>query len=192
MGDRAQAATALKKYAGKYKARYGEVRLLGMKQGISLEEIYTKVRFLDELSIRKFVSLEALEQNYRKSQSRRFQTQKTATIDSITVVNENPYLMVLGGPGAGKSTFIRRMGLEALKGKQGNIQHQCIPVLLELKRLNSDSIDITREISNELANFGFPETEQFALNLLEQGKLLILLDGLDEVPSTYGHLEKKN
>ena len=36
-------------------------------------------------------------------------------------------------------------------------------------------------VSEELSNFGFPSSEQFALNLLEQGKLLVLLDGLDEI-----------
>lgn len=183
LGDRAKVTTASKKYADRYTVRYGEVRLLGMKQGISLESIYTKVKFLDELSIRKFTSLTALEQAYRESQKRRFQTQQSLPEpESFTLINESPYLMVLGGPGAGKSTFLRRIGLEALKGEKGNLKHRCIPVMLELKRFNSTDIDLTRAISDELTNFGFPGTEEFTLNLLEQGKLLILLDGLDEVP----------
>jgi len=182
VGDRAKAAAALRQYADKYANRYGEVRFLGMRQGIPLEGIYTKVRFLDELSICSLTSLKALEQNYRKTQKQRFQAQKTAGLDSSTIVNENQFLMVLGKPGSGKSTFLRRTGLEALKGEKGSLRHRCIPVLLELKRFNTNEIDLTKAIADELSNFGFPETETFTLKLLEQGKLLLLMDGLDEVP----------
>lgn len=75
--------------------------------------------------------------------------------------------MILGGPGAGKSTFLRRIGLEALKGKEGIYKHQCIPVFLELKQFNSDEVDLVRAISNELQNFGFPSSENFAVKALE-------------------------
>ena len=62
VGDRAKAAAALRQYADKYANRYGEVRFLGMRQGIPLEGIYTKVRFLDELSIQQLTSLKTLVQ----------------------------------------------------------------------------------------------------------------------------------
>lgn len=169
-------------YANRYIARYGNVRILGMKQDASLESIYTKVRFLDGLSIRQFISLETLEQTYREGQKRRFQTKELAILDGFTVANQYQYLMVLGGPGAGKSTFLKRIGLEALKGEMSKYQHRCIPVYLELKRLNSDIIDLTKIIAEELQNFGFLSSQEFVINILKQGKLLILLDGLDEVP----------
>ncbi|MGL6338239.1 MAG: hypothetical protein ACRC80_03765 [Waterburya sp.] len=45
-----QAAEAAKIYAQKYQSRYGLLSLLGMPQGVSLESVYTPVRFLNELS----------------------------------------------------------------------------------------------------------------------------------------------
>jgi NACHT domain len=184
VGDRTKAASALKKYADRYTARYGSVRILGMKQDIPLESIYTRVCFLDGLSIRQFSSLEALEQTYRDGRKRRLQTRDPGTLDGFIVANENPYLMVLGGPGAGKSTFLRRIGLEALKGGKGYYKHHCIPVFLELKRFNATEVDIVQAITGELQNFGFPSSQEFTLKALEQGKLLIIFDGLDEVPKT--------
>jgi hypothetical protein len=77
------------------------------------------------------------------------------------------------------------VGLEALKGDEGSYQHECIPVLLELKRFNSDGVDLRQAITKEFENFGFPPSEAFASRVLEQGKLLILLDGLDEVPKVH-------
>jgi predicted NACHT family NTPase len=182
ISDRRQAAQALKRYAEKYLARYGTLKLLGMQKPIELEEIYTKVRFLDELSIRQFTSLEALERTYREGQKRRFQAQKS-TFDGFSVANENQYLMVLGSPGAGKSVYLRRIGVEALKADRGVYQHRCIPVMLELKRFNSDKVDFIQTIADEFTSFGFPSSPDFAVRALEQGKLLVLLDGLDEVPT---------
>jgi len=92
-------------------------------------------------------------------------------------------LMVLGSPGAGKSTFLRRMGLEALKGKKGQFKHACIPVLIELNTFNQGDVDIEHKIAEEFRICGFPAHQEFTAKALEQGKLLILLDGLDEVPT---------
>lgn len=91
--------------------------------------------------------------------------------------------MVLGQPGAGKSTFLRKTGLEALKGKKGGFKHNCIPVFIELKSFTSSQIEIEKIIVEEFKICGFPSSEQFIAKALEQGKLLILLDGLDEVPT---------
>jgi hypothetical protein len=91
--------------------------------------------------------------------------------------------MVLGQPGAGKSTFLRKIGLEALKGKKGGFKHDRIPVFIELKSFTSSQIDIEKLIVEEFSICGFPSSEQFIAKALEQGKLLILLDGLDEVPT---------
>ena len=91
--------------------------------------------------------------------------------------------MVLGAPGAGKSTFLRKIGLDALKGKAQGYEHNCIPVFLELKRFTESEIDIKQIIIQEFKTCGFPKAEQIATKALDQGKLLILLDGLDEVPT---------
>ena len=185
IGDKRKAAKALKDYADKYKSRYGLLKLLGMPKGVPLESVYTPVRFLNELSIRQFESITNLEEGYRKSQERRLQRGERRSQDGITVANEYQYLMVLGNPGAGKSTFLRRMGLEAFKGNTGGFQHNCIPVLLELKQFNTHPVDLIGAIASEFKHFGFPPSKEFATKLLEDGKLLVLLDGLDEVPKDF-------
>ena len=91
--------------------------------------------------------------------------------------------MVLGDPGIGKSTFLRKVGLEALKGKQGSYQHPLTPVLLELKNFKENEINIQVLIEEEFKICGFPNVEKNISNKLEKGELLILLDGLDEVPT---------
>lgn len=171
-----------RKYEKNYTERHGIIKVLGMRDSVLLESIYTRVQFLNQDSIVNFESLENLEKYYRESKNRRFQNQDCEKRPGIEVANEKQYLMVLGGPGAGKSTFLRKIGLEALKGKNREFQHNCIPVFIELKRFTSSDIDIKKCIIDEFETCDFPEPEQFTAKALEDGKLLILLDGLDEVP----------
>ncbi|MEL6441251.1 MAG: hypothetical protein AAFQ80_18605 [Cyanobacteria bacterium J06621_8] len=120
--DQQQATKAAEAYAKKYCDRYGKIRLLGMSQDMDLEDVYTAVKFLDSLSINnRFSSLNALEDDYRNQGNRRFQRGECQSVKGSKVANNHQYLYVLGNPGAGKSTFLRRVGLEALKGSQGNL-----------------------------------------------------------------------
>jgi len=173
---------ASKQYVNNYNQRHGILKVLGMREPVALESVYTGVRFLDEKDIRSLGSIADLEEDYRTAQKRKFQREHSWK-EGLRVAKETQYLMVLGGPGAGKSTFLRRMGLEALKLNKGEFQHHCIPVFIELKRFNSDKIDIKEVIAEELRICRFPSPNESTTKLLEQGKLLILLDGLDEVPS---------
>ena len=174
--------TASKQYVQNYAERHGILKVLGMREPVKLESVYTAVQFLDNDAIRSFESIEKLEQSYRQANIRKFQSQDKGKQEGIIVANDKQYLMVLGGPGAGKSTFLRKMGLEALKGKKGGFKHECIPVFIELKTLKSNDIDLEKIIAEEFRICGFPSTDKFTGRVLEEGKLLILLDGLDEVP----------
>ncbi|MFP4102531.1 NACHT domain-containing protein [Coleofasciculus sp.] len=174
---------ASRQYAQNYTERHGILKVLGMREPVSLESVYTTVQFLDDTAIRSFESVETLETVYREAKQRSFQPKECPKQPGITVANQKQYLMVLGSPGAGKSTFLRRMGLEALKGKKGKFKHACIPVLIELKTFNQGEIDIEHKIAEEFRICGFPAHQEFTVKALEQGKLLILLDGLDEVPT---------
>ena len=171
------------KYAQNYAERHGILKVLGMREPVNLESVYTAVQFLNDDAIRSFTSIEQLEEVYREKKSRKFDSQDCQKQAGIEVANEKQYLMVLGGPGAGKSTFLRKMGMEALKGEKGGFKHNCIPVFIELKRFASSDIDIEKFIIEEFRICGFPVPDQFTAKALERGKLLILLDGLDEVPS---------
>ncbi len=175
--------TASNQYAQKYIERHGILKVLGMREPVLLESVYTSVQFLDDWSIRSFESIETLEKVYRQGQQRSFQDKDCKKQEGLKVAHEKQYLMVLGSPGAGKSTFLRRMGLEALKGKKGKFKYACIPVFIELKTFKSGDINIENEIAEEFRICGFPSHDAFTAKALEQGKLLILLDGLDEVPT---------
>ena len=172
-------------YLTNYMKRHGSLQVLRMNRPIPLDSIYTRVKVLDRGAERIFEQPEELEKLYRKQGRlqgfRKHDEDEEGKRAGIELANKEQYLAVLGSPGAGKSTFLRKVGLEALKGKQGQYKHPCIPVFLELKRFDSEEVDILGVITNEFKICGFPNPKRFMEQALEKGKLLLLFDGLDEV-----------
>lgn len=128
--------------------------------------------------------MDALEELYRKTGKRNFRISQNEPQDGLTVANNEQYLMLLGGPGIGKSTFLRKLGLESLENR---LAHNLMPVFIELKYLKGEDISLLQAIAKKLEISGFPYSENLVESMLSEGKMLILLDGLDEVPS-----EQKN
>jgi len=171
----------LREYTQRYWDRHGMIKVLKMSKPMDLESIYVNVKCLGNL-VRDYYD-ENLENKYRESKQRRFNFRDDGKKDGLLLANQEQYLMVLGDPGIGKSTFLRKVGLEALKGNKDSYQHPLTPVLLELKNFKENEINIQALIEEEFKICGFPNVEKNISNKLEKGELLILLDGLDEVPT---------
>ena len=173
----------LREYAQRYWNRHGMIKVLKMSKPMNLESIYINVQCLDYFTRESYIDPENMEKSYRESKQRRFHNEEGEKKDGLVFANEKQYLMVFGGPGIGKSTFLRKVGLEALKGNQGSYQHNLTPILLELKKFKKTEINIQELIEEEFKICGFPNVEKNISDKLKKGELLILLDGLDEVPT---------
>ncbi len=196
---------ALKKamvdYVRRYIDRHGTLKVacVRMDYPVRLDEIYTAVQLLDRRAASQyFADEDALQTQYRKSGRRGFSVTSADKKPGLQVANEQQFLMVLGGPGVGKSTFLRKVGLEALRtlgrrdfaGKAPSnllvpqkifYEHPSIPVMLELRQFDKPDISIKAAIARELEICDFPHPEDLTELFLKHGKLLVLLDGLDEV-----------
>ncbi|MBF2089133.1 MAG: NACHT domain-containing protein [Synechococcales cyanobacterium K44_A2020_017] len=179
-----QVFKASQQYFHNYQKRHGTLKVtcVRMDTPMELEQLYTTVRLLNRSDLEYFESIDGLSSQYRKSGRRGFQYQDKNKQDGIAVANQEEYMMVLGGPGIGKSTLLRKVGLEAFKGQNGTFEHLCMPVFLPLQRFKSVDMTIEQRIVEELRTCGFPEPEAVTAAMLRKGRLLVLLDGLDEVP----------
>ena len=180
----AKITNACHQYDKNYRERHGQVKVfcVEMREPIPLDDVYVAIQFLDQHTLLRYRSPEEVEQTFQVTGDRYFVLSSGKRQDGIQVANEKQHLMLLGPPGVGKSTFLRKIGLEALKGKNGYFLHKCIPVFLELKSFKEDQIDIEALIAREFEICNYPHPEQMTNAALKSGKLLILFDGLDEVP----------
>ena len=103
-----KALTAVHNYVQRYEKRHCQVKVMPglMKEPLPLEDIYTAVKLLNDDGIGAFSGVDALEATYRAKEGRGVGQDEGERPDGIPVANAEPYLMVLGGPGIGKSTIL--------------------------------------------------------------------------------------
>lgn len=93
--------------------------------------------------------------------------------DIFGAAEDNQYLVILGAPGAGKTTSLRRLALEKAR------ENSRIPIFVELGGYRGDLIGL---IETYFHGTRSRETVQF---LLENGDCLVILDGLNETGEHY-------
>lgn len=152
--------------------QHGTIQLLSGAE-IGVDQLYVDVWLLNR-SPRTFqVSESKLLESFDLRNDRLGLGDRIKRNEGMEVANSNPRLLILGKPGAGKTTFLKHLAVDCCNSK---FQPNLIPVLIELRKIRSTEWKILDAIAGELGLNNL-QTE----TLLEQGKLLVLMDGLDEV-----------
>jgi formylglycine-generating enzyme required for sulfatase activity len=92
-------------------------------------------------------------------------------------------VVILGDPGSGKTTHLKRLLLWCLKGglREKGLPKDMIPVFLPLRDLRDLTGGLDDFIQTQLNQRHLKTPEGFGARMLERGNLLLLFDGLDEV-----------
>lgn len=105
---------------------------------------------------------------------------KQKRVPGLEAVNQYDKLMILGKPGVGKTTFLKYLAIQCNRGEFAQIK---IPIFIPLKKYaeTKNSPDLPTYIIQWFQDCKIDNADEKVERILEAGRGLILLDGLDEV-----------
>jgi hypothetical protein len=169
--------TAARKYAERMEGRYDTMRIFGMNEPVPLRTIYTRVNVLGQITARHQAPIQDL-QSFLNRDTRKLRPEDHTTREGIEVIDEIRKVIVLGKPGAGKTTFLKYILLQAL---DGNLKNQKVPIFVSLKDWSDSQLSLFDFIVKQFDICNLPESDPLIDEMLIKGKCLLLLDGFDEV-----------
>jgi predicted NACHT family NTPase len=159
--------------------RCGKMRILDMEQPIEYDDIYTDVNILEKISGRSRLGFAEMLAACQGEDFDRFGIGKVQRkrLPGLKAVDKYSQLMILGKPGAVKTTFMKRL---AMLCSRGDFQGQRVPIFVTLKEFAEAERKpgILEYIDRQWSSC---EITEGAKTLLSKGHALVLLDGLDEV-----------
>jgi predicted NACHT family NTPase len=162
--------------------RCGTMRVLDMEQPITIDSIYTSVNILEKISRNQRRSIEELLDGCEVENFDRFilGTVRQKRIPALEAAERHDKLMILGKPGAGKTTFLKWLALQCNGGK---FSQNRVPLFITLKEFaeTEGQPDLLGFIAKQLTECGIENGAEVGENILHEGRSIVLLDGLDEV-----------
>ncbi len=160
----------------------GILQLLDISHPVGIDDIYIDVNILEEIESLQWLALADL-QKLGPEQFDRFGLGEVdqKQIPGMRAVETYSKLRVLGKPGVGKTTFLQHLAIQC---NQGAFAANQVPVFITLRsfaesRERSD-LSLLNYIRLEFLTSGISE-ESAIEKLLQAGRVLLLLDGIDEV-----------
>ena len=167
---------------------HGTIPLWGIDNWVPLGDLFVDVNILEKTSSSCRSELDDLWQDFTKGESSYRSLDRIGLgnqqqrVSGLSVLERDTNLMVVGKPGAGKTTYLQRIVTECNNGK---LQAQRIPVLIKLREFVDDGRKYDYNLEQYLGQLWRLSNADTEL-VLSQGRALVLLDGLDEVTGEAG------
>lgn len=159
--------------------RNNTIKVLTMDKPRPLELLYVRANILEgKITSEQGLTAEELEKFFQRDR-RTFGT-IAETVDGELIVNKLDRFIVLGKPGAGKTTYLRYLTLMMLN-PHSQIKHRRLPIFVNLRELADKKVLLQHFISDQFTNCGVEGAEFLVNYMLNKGQCFILFDGLDEV-----------
>ncbi|WP_445634576.1 NACHT domain-containing NTPase [Nostoc sp. DSM 114161] len=165
----------------------GFMRVLDMTHPIELKDIYTDVNILEKITGRRRLKIAELLENCNLEDFDRLGLSRVAEkrVSGLEAVERYSKLMILGKPGAGKTTFLKRI---AILCNSRQFLPDRVPIFITLKEFAEEpqQPSLLQYINDNFALSDISDQE-ITKTVLHQGRAIVLLDGLDEVRQADNH-----
>jgi predicted NACHT family NTPase len=167
----------------------GTLWLFDTNRPIALDDLYIDVKILEEIVSQNWLNITNLTivkaedfDSYGLGES------KQERILGVNAVETYSKVRVLGKPGSGKTTFLQYLAVQC---NQGEWEVDRVPVFITLRNFaaeskESNTFSLLNYIRQEFLISGISDFS-VAETLLHQGRILLLLDGMDEISSQEGN-----
>ncbi|BAZ69711.1 hypothetical protein NIES4106_44890 [Fischerella sp. NIES-4106] len=161
----------------------GILQLLDIGHPVAIDDIYIDVNILEDIPSQQWLDISNL-QNLEPNEFDRFGLGEVEhkQIPGMRAVETYSKLRVLGKPGVGKTTFLQHLAIQC---NQGIFAANQVPVFIALRNFAEES-----RVSAEFSLLNYIRQEfltskisdpSIIETLLSAGRVLLLLDGMDEV-----------
>lgn len=161
----------------------GILQLLDISHPVNIDDIYVDVNILAEIASQQWVEI-ADWQNLGPAEFDRVGLGEVEQkqIPGMQAVETYSKLRVLGRPGVGKTTFLQHLAIQC---NQGEFAANQVPIFILLREFAEESsprgeFSLFNYIRQALLTSGISNPSVLE-TLLQAGRVLLLLDGMDEV-----------
>ncbi|PSN16797.1 hypothetical protein C7293_00835 [filamentous cyanobacterium CCT1] len=167
---------ASKEYQANYIARHGFIKQEEFRPSIALSKLYISPSLVD-----RKIPVHQLSKTLPYYKEIDYLNKLNLTQDSSSLFDQHKHLIIKGDSGIGKTTFLKKLGLEAFEEREDYPSGGYIPVFIQISQSFNIKIDLQKMVEEEFKACGFPEYEGFTESALKKGKLLVLIDESDTI-----------
>lgn len=165
--------------------RCGILQLLDIHHPVNLDDIYVDINILEELASQQWGELTTLNGLAITEFDRvGLGTVERSQISGMQAVETYAKLRVLGKPGVGKTTFLQHLAVQCNRGEFAAEQ---VPIFIALREVaeaakRQGGFSLFSYIQQTFPTSGMADPTALE-TLLQGGRVLLLMDGMDEVPN---------
>lgn len=184
-------AAAQERHAIEYRLkvanRLRNLKILDMSRSLELDRLYVQLRVREEQPLRFVSDDEAAKvasgdpERLLQLSREQLRTRATGSLRPEEAIDRFTRIIVLGDPGAGKTTMLRYLAFRAAREELG--PGVALPVYVELRDfIDSGEQDLLAYAAHDMRRrYGFPGAQPYLEQEFGNGRAVLLLDGLDEV-----------